>query len=159
MRRRITVGTIPRTAAFTSTYTLSLALVLVGLTPSPAAADPAGPTDYRSEIIEVDPPMAEIELTMIGGDAFIQLVAEPTAYDRENGHLSDEGCGLGALFHLRGASYRAPCRRAMTRNSLWRRQWTWAATRAELKPSTIRSSWSSVRPRGRNAASYWLGGR
>ena len=61
----------------TSLLTFVLALVLVGLTPAPAAADPAGPTDYRSEIIEVDPPAAGIELTMIGGDAFIELAAEP----------------------------------------------------------------------------------
>ncbi|MDX2381935.1 MAG: hypothetical protein QNM02_19515 [Acidimicrobiia bacterium] len=44
---------------------------------SPAFADPAGPTDYRSEIIAVEPPTPAIVVEIIGGDSFLQLEAEP----------------------------------------------------------------------------------
>jgi len=40
---------------------------------SPASADPAGPTDYRSEIIAVEPPAPQIEASILGGDSFLQL--------------------------------------------------------------------------------------
>lgn len=40
---------------------------------SPAGADPPGPTDYRSEVIAVEPPTESIDLRFIGGDSFIEL--------------------------------------------------------------------------------------
>ena len=40
-------------------------------------ADPAGPTDYQSEILSIDPPTAAVTLTVIGGDSFIQLTVDP----------------------------------------------------------------------------------
>lgn len=46
-----------------------LALMLGG----PALADPAGPTDYRSEIVSIDPPTPAITVEIIGGDSFLQL--------------------------------------------------------------------------------------
>ena len=58
----------------------SFALVSLGLVglAEPAAADAAGPTDYRTEIVDIDPAVDAIELAMIGGDSFIQLtVVEP----------------------------------------------------------------------------------
>ena len=47
------------------------------LAPSPAAADPAGPTNARSRIVDVrpDPPGARVDV--VGGDAFLQLTVEP----------------------------------------------------------------------------------
>lgn len=54
------------------------AVLLIVLGPSPAAdADPAGPTDYRSAIVSVDPPAPGVDLTMIGGDAFLHVAVEP----------------------------------------------------------------------------------
>ncbi len=54
------------------------ALLVIGLTdPSIAAADPAGPTDYRSEITAVDPADDGIALRMIGGDSFLELAVTP----------------------------------------------------------------------------------
>lgn len=44
-----------------------------------AHADPAGPTDYRSEILSVDPPTSSVALEVIGGDSFVQLRADPAA--------------------------------------------------------------------------------
>lgn len=39
----------------------------------PASADPAGPTDYRSEVVLVEPAHPGLDLVMIGGDSFLQL--------------------------------------------------------------------------------------
>jgi hypothetical protein len=44
---------------------------------SPVLADPAGPTDYRSEIVAVEPPTPTIEVGIIGGDSFVELTAVP----------------------------------------------------------------------------------
>jgi hypothetical protein len=44
---------------------------------TPAFADPAGPTDYRSEIVSIEPPTPTITIEIIGGDSFLQLEAEP----------------------------------------------------------------------------------
>ncbi len=44
---------------------------------APAAADPPGPTDYQSSIAAVVPPVAGVEATMIGGDAFLQIKVDP----------------------------------------------------------------------------------
>lgn len=62
-----------RTASRTGLLVLVAWLVI--LTAAPAAwADAAGPTDYRSEIVSIEPADAPIEVEMIGGDAFIRLV-------------------------------------------------------------------------------------
>lgn len=50
------------------------AMVVLGA--APAMADPAGPTDYTSEFIEIDPPLSGFEVEVIGGDAFVRLVVE-----------------------------------------------------------------------------------
>lgn len=55
----------------------ALALGLVGLAAAPAAADPPGPTDYRSEILDVVPAdVAGIEASIVGGDGFLMLVVD-----------------------------------------------------------------------------------
>jgi len=48
------------------------AVALVGSAP-PALADAAGPTDYRTDIVSVEPATPAIRVTMIGGDAFLRL--------------------------------------------------------------------------------------
>lgn len=48
-------------------------VVLVG--GGTAHADPAGPTDYRSEILSIEPPAPTVTIEVIGGDSFVQLSA------------------------------------------------------------------------------------
>ena len=52
------------------------AIVLTLIPAGPVLADPAGPTDYRSEIIAVDPPTPKISLAILGGDSFVELTVE-----------------------------------------------------------------------------------
>ena len=42
-----------------------------------AHADAAGPTDYRSEIVSVEPSTPSIDLSIEGGDSFIAIEVEP----------------------------------------------------------------------------------
>ena len=60
--------------------TILVAAVLAGLVASPAAADPAGPTHYRSTVTAVeaaDGGEALIDVDVLGGDSFLTLEAEP----------------------------------------------------------------------------------
>jgi len=52
----------------------TLTLVLVAGS-APAAADPAGPTDFESKVIETRPAPG-VELRVLGGDSFIQIVVD-----------------------------------------------------------------------------------
>ena len=55
-----------------------LAVIVLILTPAGVAlADPAGPTDYLSEIIGIDPPTPQISVTVLGGDSFVELTVDP----------------------------------------------------------------------------------
>ncbi|HEY7582190.1 MAG TPA: hypothetical protein VIB78_01040 [Acidimicrobiia bacterium] len=40
---------------------------------TPALADPATPTNYRSEVTEIDPPTSEFSASIVGGDSFLQI--------------------------------------------------------------------------------------
>ena len=58
---------------------LVLGIVLTGvgfLDASPAAADGAGPTRYESVIDDVEPDLDQVEVSIVGGDAFLQVVAD-----------------------------------------------------------------------------------
>ena len=44
---------------------------------SPASADPPAPTDYKSEIVSVEPPTSTIETSIVGGDSFFELTVAP----------------------------------------------------------------------------------
>jgi hypothetical protein len=55
---------------------LALATVVAGW-PSVVAADPAGATDWRSQIVSFEPPNAAVELSIEGGDAFVRIVVAP----------------------------------------------------------------------------------
>lgn len=56
---------------------VAVAALIVLVTAPVASADPAGPTDYETSVVEIAPPVTGFEVNVIGGDAFIQLVAEP----------------------------------------------------------------------------------
>ncbi len=51
----------------------ALALAVVLLTASPVAADPAGPSDFRSEVTGVSPDDGAVVAEIRGGDAFLEL--------------------------------------------------------------------------------------
>ena len=59
-----------------TTAGLALGLV-VALPGSPAFADPAGPTDYRSEIDSLEPAPAGVDVEVVGSDSFLRVAAEP----------------------------------------------------------------------------------
>ena len=64
------------------TAALVLFVASFAITPGVAAADPAGPTDYLSEVVEIDPDSGGFEIEVIGGDSFVLLtVAEGVAVD------------------------------------------------------------------------------
>lgn len=52
-------------------------LGVVGFGDGTVHADPAEPTDYRSEIVSITPAVAGIEVEVVGGDAFIELSVAP----------------------------------------------------------------------------------
>lgn len=56
---------------------LLLSVGMVVLTGSPAAADPAGPSDFRSEVTGIVPPADGVTAEIRGGDSFLEIsVAE-----------------------------------------------------------------------------------
>lgn len=48
-------------------------LLLTGVTAPVALADAAGPTDYNTEIVSIEPAASAIRVEMIGGDSFLSL--------------------------------------------------------------------------------------
>lgn len=55
---------------------LAVVLAVVG-SARPAAADAAGPTDYRSEVTGADPALPEgVSARVVGGDAFLELTVD-----------------------------------------------------------------------------------
>jgi len=52
--------------------TIAALLAMVAFAPN-ALADAAGPTDYNTEIVSVEPANTPIEVEMIGGDAFLSV--------------------------------------------------------------------------------------
>ncbi len=59
-----------------------LAALWLVTAPGPASADPPGPTDYLSEVVEIDPEVPGIIVEIIGGDSFVLLtVASGVAVD------------------------------------------------------------------------------
>ncbi len=85
------------------------ALVAVVALAVPAAADPAGPTNYESSITDVAPPVDGLEVAVLGGDAFLQLrndgheVVVP-GYDEGEQYLRFDPDG-SVFVNLRSAAY------------------------------------------------------
>lgn len=52
---------------------VALVALLIALPPGAVWADAAGPTDYQSEIVSIDPPTPQLHASIIGGDAFLLL--------------------------------------------------------------------------------------
>ncbi|MDO8364591.1 MAG: hypothetical protein Q7V88_16995 [Actinomycetota bacterium] len=52
---------------------LAFGLTTVALGPAHAWADAAGPTDYRSQVVDVQPATPAVHLSVVGGDSFLQL--------------------------------------------------------------------------------------
>jgi hypothetical protein len=63
----------PRRLARTLARAGALGLGLVLLAASPASADPAGPSDFRSEVTEIVPDAAGVDATILGGDSFLEV--------------------------------------------------------------------------------------
>jgi hypothetical protein len=57
--------------------TVGVLSVLAGLGAGRASADPPAPTDYRSEVVSITPPIDGVEVRVVGGDSFLELVASP----------------------------------------------------------------------------------
>jgi hypothetical protein len=87
-----------------------LALLLLVLTAAPALADPPGPTNYRAEVVGLEPAVEGVEARILGGDSFLQLdVAEGTevvvrGYDGEELYLQFEADGT-VLENRRSRTY------------------------------------------------------
>jgi hypothetical protein len=66
-----------RRLAGRTVWSLLLAtLMLVGVA-DPAAADPAEPSDFRSEVTAIEPDVAGIHARILGADSFLELTVEP----------------------------------------------------------------------------------
>jgi hypothetical protein len=65
--------TEPRPARRRFATTLALAIILTALMAGPALADPAGPTNYRSVVLDMDPDPTGVTVEVIGGDAFLSV--------------------------------------------------------------------------------------
>jgi len=55
---------------------LVVALALVGWGAAPAAADPAGPSDFRSDVTGITPEVDGVAAEIRGGDAFLELTVD-----------------------------------------------------------------------------------
>lgn len=77
--RSVTGGTVGRAAGGARAVTVAaLVCWAVVATAAPAAADPAGPTHYRSTILAVEGPGADaVDLEVLGGDSFLVLHVRP----------------------------------------------------------------------------------
>lgn len=62
----------PRLRSFVAA-TVAVVVSTVGLLSTPAGADPARPTNFRSRILSVQPPMKGATIEIAGGDAFVVL--------------------------------------------------------------------------------------
>jgi hypothetical protein len=63
----------PRRIARLLTTAVLGGLALVASTPAPASADPAGPSDFRSEVTGIEPDVTGVRAEIRGGDAFLEL--------------------------------------------------------------------------------------
>lgn len=75
MRQRLTAG-----------FVVVVAMLGVGAT---AFADPAGPTDYESEIVSIEPPTDSITVEILGGDSFVQLTVQQGTEAVLNGYRAE----------------------------------------------------------------------
>ena len=55
----------------------AIAALLVAAPAGTVAADPAGPTDFRTTVVSMTPAIDGIDVEVIGGDSFLQLTVAP----------------------------------------------------------------------------------
>lgn len=55
----------------------------------PALADPAGPTDYETEVASIEPSIEGLDVDVIGGDAFIRLTSTSSATVEVKGYSGE----------------------------------------------------------------------
>jgi hypothetical protein len=67
-----------------------LAGAVLLLAPSAASADPAGPTNYDSQVTSVEPPIDGLEVEILGGDAYVQLTVPPGSTATVSGYADGE---------------------------------------------------------------------
>lgn len=65
-------------------------LLLALMFATPAFADPAGPTDYLSEVRSVEPPTPSIEVGIVGGDSFFEMQVEPGVEAMVTGYQGED---------------------------------------------------------------------
>jgi len=56
----------------------------------PAAADPVGPTNYRSDVTAVTPASDGVDVDVLGGDAFLRVTVAPGHEVLVPGYDTDE---------------------------------------------------------------------
>lgn len=66
--------------------------MVVVATAGPAMADPPGPTSYESRVVAIEPPVEGLEVRVLGGDSFLQVVNDGhevmvPGYDGEEQYL------------------------------------------------------------------------
>ncbi|MCC6438050.1 MAG: hypothetical protein IT196_23710 [Acidimicrobiales bacterium] len=77
-------------------FALLVALLLALAVAEPAGADPAGPTDYLGTIVEIDPSIDGLEVAVVGGDAFVELVNRTGAVVHVPGYENEPYLRFGA---------------------------------------------------------------
>ena len=68
---------------------LAVVAGVVVASPSAAIADSARPTDFRSEVVAIDPPTPSIAVSIVGGDAFVLLRVDPGVEVEVEGYESE----------------------------------------------------------------------
>lgn len=56
---------------------VGVAVVVAGVGAGIARADPPAPTEYRSEVVSISPAVDGVVVRVVGGDSFVELVADP----------------------------------------------------------------------------------
>jgi hypothetical protein len=56
-----------------TTRVLVLAVVVLAGWAAPVAADPPRPTDFRTDVVAIDPPVDGVRVRLLGGDAFLEI--------------------------------------------------------------------------------------
>lgn len=78
--------------------TLLLAVGLLVALAGPAAADPAGPTNYRSRVTGTDPAVDAVDVRVFGGDSYVVLEVEPGHRVVVYGYRHDPDAGVDDRF-------------------------------------------------------------
>lgn len=56
----------------------ALTMLAIVTAPTPASADPPGPTDFATSVLSIEPPTDGIDIEIVGGDSFVLLTNTTT---------------------------------------------------------------------------------